>query len=521
MRSRLEARSSALRSPWPWLALAASLGLTIAGWFAVERASREDARIQFERRTETAAGAIRARLTAYEQVLRSAAAYMASSTAVSRQDFRRFVTNLQLDERFPGIQSVGYAEVVRAAAHAEHVQRLRAEGFRDYDTHPPGVRDDMAVVLYNEPFTGRNARVIGYDMASEPARSAAMRRARDSGEVAITSRVLLTGEGFTGSPAQQAGIVMYVPVYLEKLSDLSRRDRHNAVAGYVFAPFRVQDLMRGILDEGVLQVLDMRVYDEAAGGGPQPELLDTRLPPRDGSSLRPAFERVMSFPMPARNWTIQFVSRPDADVQMRADKPWIVLGGGVFGSAVVFLLVLALVEAWNKTHHLSMRDPLTGLFNRRYLEETMTREVPRAIRSGESIGVVVLDLDHFKKLNDTHGHEAGDFVLERFGELLRTATRGSDIACRFGGEEFGLILLGASMEVTCARADAIRASFSALHFDFHGKSLSGLTVSGGVSALCGERCDWAKVLREADRALYAAKSEGRNRVKCMAEGNAC
>jgi diguanylate cyclase (GGDEF)-like protein len=178
----------------------------------------------------------------------------------------------------------------------------------------------------------------------------------------------------------------------------------------------------------------------------------------------------------------------------------------------VFLLVIALVEAWNRAHHLSMRDPLTGLFNRRYVDETMGRELPRARRLRQSIGIIVLDLDHFKQLNDTYGHDAGDHVLQRVGELLRTAIRSGDIPCRFGGEEFGVILPGASLDNARHRAEAIRAAFSAMTLEFDGIRLSSLTLSAGVAALSPHDEDWARALRLADKALYTAKQAGRNRV---------
>jgi diguanylate cyclase (GGDEF)-like protein len=184
---------------------------------------------------------------------------------------------------------------------------------------------------------------------------------------------------------------------------------------------------------------------------------------------------------------------------------------------VVFLLTGALVSTWNRAHQLSMRDPLTGLFNRRYLEETMGRELPRARRKGESIGLILLDLDHFKRLNDTHGHDAGDHVLARMGELLRHATRGSDIACRFGGEEFAVILPGASLDIARKRAEAIRSAFEAMDVDFDGQKIGPLTLSAGVAALPPGSTDWAIALQHADRALYTAKQAGRNRVLAAAE----
>ncbi len=508
----LEDKRQALRSPFPWIALTASLALTAAGWIGLERNRYGDARVQFERRTETATAAVRARMLAYEQVLRSGAARIASSPGVSRDEWRAFITNLQLEERFPGIQSVGFAEYVRAAHRADHVTRLRAEGFAEYDIRPAGERDEMTPIVYNEPFLGRNARVLGFDMYSEPVRRAAMDLARTSGEAAITSRVVLAGEAFRGTQPQQPGFVMYVPVFHPIARDLPRRDRGNAVSGYVFSPFRMHDLLAGIFEEGVLQVLDMRIYDQP-GKGVQAELMDTRSAGRAKPSTEPSeFERIVNFPMPGRSWTIQFISRPEFDAALRAGRPWTVLGGGLVASLVVFLLIVALVDAWNRAHALSMRDPLTGLWNRRYLEETMSRELPRARRMNTGIGAIIFDLDHFKLLNDTYGHDAGDFVLARVGELLRNATRGSDIACRRGGEEFGVIMPGATLEATRNKAEAIRAAFAAMTLEFEGTSLGLLTLSAGVAALPPGQQDWVQVMRMADKALYTAKQAGRNRV---------
>ena len=514
MRWRFEGPGEALRSPFPWIALTAALALTAAGWIGLERNRYEEARVQFERRTETAVASIRARLLAYEQILRSAAAHISSSPNVSREQWRSFIANLQLEERFPGIQAVGFAEWVNGAQRAEHIRRLRAEGFPEYDIRPPGERDEMVVIVYNEPFTGRNARVLGFDMYADPTRRAAMDQARGTGEAAITGRLVLAGEAYRGSQAQQPGFVMYVPVFHEFVRDLPRRERRQAVSGFVFSPFRMHDLMQGILDEGVLQVLDMRVYDQAARGQ-QEEMIDTRRAWRAAATTGdepPEFERIVHFPMPGRNWTIQFVSRPEFDSQLRAHRPWSVAAGGILASIVVFLLMLALVDAWNRAHNLSMRDPLTGLWNRRYLDETMGRELPRARRHNTGIGAIILDVDHFKQLNDSFGHDAGDFVLARIGELLRNATRGSDIACRFGGEEFGVILPGATLEQSRNKAEAIRAAFASMNLDFEGAPLGTLTLSAGIAALPPGKQDWAQVMRQADRALYTAKQAGRNRV---------
>ena len=512
MRLRFEGAGEALRSPIPWVALSAALALTAAGWIGLERNRFEEARTQFERRTETAEAAIRSRMLSYEQIIRSGAARIASSPAISRKEWRDFISFLQLDERFPGIQSIGYAERVKRAEREAHVKRVRAEGLPDYEIRPPGERAEYFPVVFNEPFAGRNVRVMGFDMDSEPTRRAAIERARDNADLAISGKLVLTGEAYRGTQAQQPGFVMYAPVFRQEARTLSRNDRDAALVGYVFSPFRMHDLMRGILDDGVLQVLDMQVFDDFMPNAAA-ELIDTRTAWRvTPSTAPPAFSRSVAFQMPGRLWTIQFVSRPEFDATLQRSRSLGVLAASVLASVVLFLLTVALVAAWNRAHHLSMRDPLTGLYNRRYLEETMGRELPRARRLGESVGVIVLDIDHFKILNDTYGHDAGDYVLERTGELLRAATRNSDIACRFGGEEFAVILPGATLLTARNRAEAIRASLEAMHIDFDGKPIGPLTISAGVASMPPHGQDWTYVLQQADRALYTAKQAGRNRV---------
>jgi diguanylate cyclase len=511
MRWRWEGAGEAMRSPIPWVALSAALALTASGWIGLEHARYEEAHSQFERRTETAESAVRTRMLSYEQVLRSGAARIASSPTVSRREWRDFITHLQLDERYPGIQAVGYAERVKRGELAAHVKRIRSEGIADYDVRPAGERDDYFPIVFNEPFAGRNARVVGFDMFSEPVRRAAMERARDSADVAISGKVTLAGEPFRGAQAQQPGFLMYVPVFRREARTLPPAARDGALAGYVFSPFRMHDLMRGILDDGVLQVLDMQVYDGEPRG--ENELIDTRTAWRATSSDATAlFSRRAIFQMPGRAWTIQFVSRPAFDAALREARPWALLAAGFLSSLVLFALTVSLVAAWNRAHELSMRDPLTGLYNRRYLDETMGRELPRARRLGQSVGVIALDIDHFKQLNDTYGHDAGDLVLARIGDILRGASRKGDIPCRFGGEEFAVVLPGASLLVARNRAEAIRTSMEAMRISFDGRQIGPLTVSAGVASMPPHAQDWAYAMQQADRALYTAKQAGRNKV---------
>jgi len=160
----------------------------------------------------------------------------------------------------------------------------------------------------------------------------------------------------------------------------------------------------------------------------------------------------------------------------------------------------------------SIRDALTGLFNRRYLEESMTREVFRAHRKGTPLGVAMMDLDLFKQFNDANGHMAGDLLLRAFGEYLLSHIRGEDIACRYGGEEFALITPDATLENTVRRCEQIREGAARIVVDVGGRLLHGVTISIGVAAFPDHGDTLETLLRAADTALYAAKAAGRNRV---------
>ena len=160
----------------------------------------------------------------------------------------------------------------------------------------------------------------------------------------------------------------------------------------------------------------------------------------------------------------------------------------------------------------SVRDHLTGVFNRRYMEETLERELLRAARKQLSLGMIMLDVDDFKRFNDTWGHAAGDEILRELGSLLLRQVRGEDIACRYGGDEFILILPDASREVTSERAELICEYAGQFHLQFEGQSLAAVTLSLGVAVFPENGSTSTGILRAVDAALYRAKREGRGRV---------
>jgi diguanylate cyclase (GGDEF)-like protein/PAS domain S-box-containing protein len=175
-------------------------------------------------------------------------------------------------------------------------------------------------------------------------------------------------------------------------------------------------------------------------------------------------------------------------------------------------LSLSNLRLREKLREQATRDLLTGLFNRRYLEESLSRELHRARRGNSELCIAMVDLDHFKRLNDTFGHEAGDAVLREVGQVLREKVRKSDISCRYGGEEFVVVLPESSVEATVQRLEEIRILIKALEIRHRDQMLGPTTVSAGIAIASEKHASPRDLLSAADAALYAAKQAGRDRV---------
>jgi len=171
-----------------------------------------------------------------------------------------------------------------------------------------------------------------------------------------------------------------------------------------------------------------------------------------------------------------------------------------------------------KLREQAVRDPLTGLFNRRYLKETLDREISRAQREKKTIGFIIMDLDHFKQVNDTYGHKAGDMVLQKLGGLIIRNLRVEDIPCRYGGEEFTIMMPGASLEKTVERANFLLHEINEMAIRYDNANIK-VAVSMGVSVFPDHGAGEEDALIRADRALYRAKELGRNQVVVYQDNN--
>ncbi|ANH11707.1 TPA: diguanylate cyclase [Legionella pneumophila] len=180
-------------------------------------------------------------------------------------------------------------------------------------------------------------------------------------------------------------------------------------------------------------------------------------------------------------------------------------------------LALANVRLRENLRYQSIRDPLTGLYNRRYLEDFLFKQLHQAERTKASFAILMLDLDHFKKINDTFGHDAGDLVLKELGQILNSDIRLGDIAARYGGEEFVLLLYDIDAQAAKMKAENLRSAISNLQVKYGAQPVGQITASIGISVYPDDAKSPAEVIEAADKALYQAKNKGRNKVILFSE----
>jgi diguanylate cyclase (GGDEF)-like protein len=181
-------------------------------------------------------------------------------------------------------------------------------------------------------------------------------------------------------------------------------------------------------------------------------------------------------------------------------------------------MALASLQMRQKLEHQSARDGLTGLFNRHFLEIALDREIARAVRRKSTLAVLMIDVDHFKRLNDQFGHAAGDAVLKEIARVFLDKTRTEDLACRYGGEEFTIILPDITPENAWQRAEVIRQAVADLRTHIDNTLYNNVTISVGVAIFPNDGSSSELLLRHADAALYRAKHGGRNRVAMNLNG---
>src|SRR6267378_962667 len=524
-----------MRHRWlRWAVLAASLAFSAASAYYFSVQVRQEAHSRFETVAVGVANDVNSRIRAYGDVLYALRGLFDSSTEVTRDEFHQFAQALSLSERYPGVTNISFSFRVPHQKKREFERAVRAEtsplvmGLPEFAIKPPGERPEYMVLSYLEPM-GKNVAAWGLDLNADPLRRSAVDRARDSGQIASSSGVTLLRDG----SASVSSTLLRLALYRGGGAPGSVEERQRLYWGMVGSTLRIGEMIDATLSKEILSRAQLQIYEVGEGAAGGTLLFDSAASGTAASAAAPAefsgYAVTHRLAVADREWRLRIVPRKDpVDLLDKAGSAAI-LAALLAISALLFWLMTSVAVSESrgaelaqrnreaallreKLHEQAMHDKLTGLYNRHYVEEWFGLELRRAQRHGRPIAAIMLDIDHFKRFNDSFGHEAGDLVLRELAAVLRRFARKSDVACRYGGEEFLVLLPECPFDAARSKAEQLREEVAKLELRYEDQPLGPVTVSLGVAAFPDHAKESEQLLRCADEALYLAKQRGRNRV---------
>ena len=368
----------------PWLVLLASVGITVVGWHLVASDSERRAEERFDYVGADIRDRLLSRMAASEQVLRGGAALFAASQSVEREEWRSYAERLDLPQRFPGIQALGYAE--RTDVGEREASR----------------------VLYIEPVDPRNRLALGLDMLGETARRAAMERARDSGEAALSGKVTLVQEI---DEDRQAGTLLYMPVYRNGMPTGSVAERRAALIGWVYSPYRMNNLMRGALGPVAdLEGLSVRLYSGAGDDGELSLLFEHRAGARGARSL---FSSRTVVEIAGQPWTLMLDTLPRFEATVDLQKAQIVLVAGVVLSLLLFGLVRSLSMTRERAELLAEDKTVALRASERNLQAVLRASPMGVVFGGARGGLRYANPSYLRIAGIADPHATGDVLVSR------------------------------------------------------------------------------------------------------------
>lgn len=506
-------------------AAAAGIGAAILAFFAVSDWEERSAERSFTALAQENVGTLQHSVDHYADRLISLRGlfYGAEKAKVSRRGFEIFSRELIRD--LPGLLSLSWSPRVLHDERAAHERAARADGLAGYRIStvdaksnlpgPQGKRADYYPIFYGTmPYS---ARAYGIDLQDGGVRQRPLDKARDLGVIAATENFRLQSKRARGYEFYAA-----LPVYRPGAPHETLAERRANILGFVRGTFQFQLMIDGVLSD-VKTPLDFYIFEAGAGGSSMPVYArsggtTSDEPVTRGQLLSQNLYWVGDLRLADRNWDVIVVPSGTAVLVYRK-AAWIVLAAGI----LVALLIAA--YAWTSARYVRMledanslileqalTDPLTGLSNRRHFVERLVTAFAVAQRTGDHFAVHFLDLDGFKAVNDTYGHPMGDALLKEVASRIALHTRMSDVAARFGGDEFAVLqsLVGSPMAANLFAEKLVGALAAPYRID--GIELH-VTASLGIALQMPETEGPTSIMMQADLALYSAKAAGRNRVR--------
>ena len=323
----------------PWLVVVVSLAVTYQVWMNAQYEAVRELQYDFNFRVHDVSNRIEQRMQSYEQALRGIQGLFAASISVERDEFHAYIVVQHIVESFPGIQGAGFLPIMPTAQQDKHTTTTRKEGSPAHPISHDGKRDVTTSVIFIEPVTEGNRRTFGYNMYSDPVRRVAMEQARDNNKAVITGKTKLIQEN---SESAQAGFLMYLPIYKNGAPHATLAERHVNLIGWVCALFRMDDLMRGILNARIPDI-DIKIYDgkemssktlmHVAGSAN-----------KNGIPMDSLFHASKHLEIAGHTWTMAISSLPSFEAQMVEEKSQSIVVVGLVVSILLGLLTGLLVR---------------------------------------------------------------------------------------------------------------------------------------------------------------------------------
>jgi PAS domain S-box-containing protein len=335
-----------------WFVLVIVLLITAAAsLYMVSSVTRSDEH-DFLARSDDIYTVIKDKMDDYALILQSGVALFSASDAVTRENWRSFAQSHKIEQQFPGIQGIGFVLLIPRAEMAQHIQKIRGEGFPEYNIIPTGDREMYSSTLYLEPFSDRNLRSFGYDMLSEPVRREAMEQARDTNSPVLSGPVVLLQET---DKDVQVGTLMYFPVYRKGMPIDSVEHRRSAIYGWIFSPYRMSDMIQGLLGPRNVEKahrLHLKIFD---GKQPSPQGLLYGCHPEENESLLSGVRFTHQVPIDfnGRHWTLRFTQTGSGFFAAKYTLVWLTLGSGTLIAVLLFMLIRNLWSTRDKAQRIA------------------------------------------------------------------------------------------------------------------------------------------------------------------------
>jgi len=360
---------------FPFLVLAVTILLTLAITYMFYLSAKNKDSIRFTNEVNRLQLTIENKINLYIVLLKGGRGFIESNRVITRENFSEYVESLDLGKNYTGVQGIGYAKVVAADERAALTDKMKSEGFDDFQIFPAAEKDSYRVIVYLEPFDERNRKTVGFDMSSEANRREALDRARDSGEAASSGKVILIQEN---EVAVQPGFLIYLPIYKDGKLPASVEERSRNITGYIYSPFRAKDFLSEVQNEKFTSDVLLKIFDGEPNGE---NLLAQNIEPQNETfqnQLEESYAAQREMNVAGRKWIVQYNSLPAFAAQ--SSLGWSPL---IFIIGTLFSFALFGMTYWEASARIKLQSTAADLYEAEQQKQGLLEKEKAARLSAE------------------------------------------------------------------------------------------------------------------------------------------